>query len=181
MDKKYDCIFLDRDGTINIDPGYISDVKNFKFYDYTFDALQVLNKLSNKFIIITNQSGVSRGIIKINKFIEINRFIYKSFAENNINLLNIYFCTDHPKKATARRKPGIGMFLEASNDFSIELSNCLMIGDSSSDILPAFNLGMDSMLVLSGRGKTFVESFDENFKPNYISENLWTGARELVK
>ena len=180
MDKKYDCIFLDRDGTINIDPGYISDVKNFKFYDYTFDALQVLSKISKKFIIITNQSGVSRGIIKMNKLTEINKFIYNKFAENTINLLNIYICTDHPKKATHRRKPGIGMFLEASSDFSIELSKCLMIGDSSSDILPAFNLGMDSMLVLSGRGKTYIESFDENFKPNYIAENLLIGARELV-
>ena len=181
MDKKYDCIFLDRDGTINIDPGYISDVKNFKFYDYVFNALQILSKISKKFIIITNQSGVSRGLIKKNKLIAINKFIYKNFSENNINLLNIYFCTDHPKKSTARRKPGVGMFLEASNDFSIELSNCLMIGDASSDILPAFNLGMDSMLVLSGRGKTFIESFNEDFKPSYIAENLLAGAKELVK
>ena len=96
-------------------------------------------------------------------------------------MLNIYFCTDNPKKSTARRKPGVGMFLEASNDFSIELSNCLMIGDASSDILPAFNLGMDSMLVLSGRGKTFIKSFDEGFKPNYIANNLLDGARKLVK
>ena len=56
-----------------------------------------------------------------------------------------------------------------------------MIGDALSDILPAFNLGMDSMLVLSGRGKTFIESFDRDFKPNYIAENLLTGAKELVK
>jgi len=181
MDKKYDCIFLDRDGTINIDPGYISDVKSFKFYDYAFDALQLLSKISKKFIIITNQSGVARGIIKESNLIDINEFIFKNFAENNINLLKIYFCTDHPKNATSRRKPDVGMFLEASNDFNIQLSNCLMIGDASSDILPAFNLGMDSMLVLSGRGKTFIESFDEDFKPNYITENLLTGARELVK
>ena len=181
MNKKYDCIFLDRDGTVNIDPGYISDVKNFKFYDYTFDALQILSKISKKFIIITNQSGVSRGLIKETKLIEINNFIYKNFAQNNINLLNIYFCTDHPKKSTARRKPGVGMFLEASNDFSVELSNCLMIGDALSDILPAVTLGMDSMLVLSGRGKSFIESFDEDFKPNYFAENLLTGARKLVK
>ena len=181
MGKKYDCIFLDRDGTINIDPGYISDVKNFKFYDYAFDALNVLSKISKKFIIITNQSGVSRGLIKNNKLIEINKFIYKNFSENNINLLNIYFCTDHPKKSTARRKPGVGMFLEASNDFSVELSYCLMIGDALSDILPAVTLGMDSMLVLSGRGKTFIESFDEGFKPSYIAENLLVGARKLVK
>ncbi len=181
MQKKYDCIFLDRDGTINIDPGYISDVKNFKFYDYSFDALRVLSKLSKDFIIITNQSGVSQGLIKKNKLIEINKFITKKFSENNLNLLNIYFCTDHPEKATSRRKPDVGMFLEASIDFNINLSKCLMIGDALSDILPAVKLGMDSMLVLSGKGKTFIESFDKNFKPNYVAENLLIGARELVK
>ena len=181
MDKKYECIFLDRDGTINIDPGYISDVKDFKFYDYAFDALRVLSKLSANFIIITNQSGVARGIIKESNLVDINKFVFKTFAENNINLLNIYFCTDHPENATSRRKPGVGMFLEASNDFNIKLSNCLMIGDASSDILPAVALGMDSMLVLSGRGRTFIESFDEGFKPDYIAENLLIGARKLVK
>ena len=181
MNKKYDCIFLDRDGTINIDPGYISDVNNFKFYDYVFDALQVLSKLSKDFIIITNQSGVARGLIKESNLIEINKFIFENFAENNINLLDIYFCTDHPESSTIRRKPGVGMFLEASNDFNIELSNCLMIGDTLSDILPAVTLGMDSMLVLSGRGKTFIKSFDEGFKPNYIANNLLDGARKLVK
>ena len=181
MDKKYDCIFLDRDGTINIDPGYISDVKNFKFYDYAFDALRVLSKLSANFIIITNQSGVARGIIKESNLVDINKFVFKNFAKNNINLLDIYFCTDHPENATSRRKPGVGMFLEASNDFNIQLSNCLMIGDASSDILPAVTLGMDSMLVLSGRGRTFIESFDEDSKPDYIAENLLIGARKLVK
>ena len=181
MDKKYDCIFLDRDGTINIDPGYISDVKDFKFYDYTFDALRTLRKLSANFIIITNQSGVARGIIKESNLIDINKFIFKNFAENNINLLNIYFCADHPEDATSRRKPGLGMFIEASNDFNIQLSNCLMIGDSLSDILPAVALEMDSMLVLSGKGKTFIESFDKDFKPSYFAENLLAGARELVK
>ena len=73
------------------------------------------------------------------------------------------------------------MFLEASNDFNIQLSNCLMIGDALSDILPAVTLGMDSMLVLSGRGKSFIESFDEEFRPDYIAENLLIGARKLVK
>ena len=181
MDKKYDCIFLDRDGTINIDPGYIPDVENFKFYDYVFDALRVLSKLSKDFIIITNQSGVSRGFIKESNLIEINKFIFKNFAENNINLLDIYCCTDHPENSTIRRKPGVGMFLEASNDFNIDLSNCLMIGDALSDILPAVTLGMDSMLVLSGEGKKTVEIFDKGFKPSYIVENILVGARKLVK
>ena len=76
MANKYECIFLDRDGTINFDPGYISSVKNLKFYDYTFKALRLLKPLTKSFIIVTNQSGVSRGLIKEKKLIEINSFIY---------------------------------------------------------------------------------------------------------
>ena len=67
MASKYECIFLDRDGTINIDPGYISSVEGFKFYDHTFKSLKILSSLTKFFIIITNQSGVSRGIIKEKK------------------------------------------------------------------------------------------------------------------
>ena len=59
MISKYECIFLDRDGTINFDPGYISKVKDFKFYNYTFKALRLLKPLTKSFIIITNQSGVT--------------------------------------------------------------------------------------------------------------------------
>ena len=180
MNKKYDCIFLDRDGTINIDPGYISGLKNFKFYDYTFDALRILAKISKSFIIITNQSGVARGLIKESKLIEINEHISKNFIKNNLNLLKIYYCIDHPKNSTNRRKPDVGMFLEASNDFDIKLSNCLMIGDSLSDIIPAVKLGMESMFVLSGRKNFFIENFNKDFKPNYFAENLLIGAMRLV-
>ena len=74
----------------------------------------------------------------------------------------------------------VGMFLEASNDFDIKLSNCLMIGDALSDIIPAVRLGMESMFVLSGRGKTFIENFNKDLKPNYIAEDLLIGARRLV-
>ena len=61
--KKYDTIFLDRDGTINFDPGYISSLDDFKFYDFTLKALKNLKKITKQFCIITNQSGVARGII----------------------------------------------------------------------------------------------------------------------
>ena len=61
--KKYDAIFLDRDGTINLDPGYINSLNNYQFYEYTFEALKNLKKLTDRFCIITNQSGVARGII----------------------------------------------------------------------------------------------------------------------
>ena len=88
MASKYECIFLDRDGTINFDPGYISSFKDLKFYDYTFKALRLLKPLTKSFIIITNQSGVSRGIIKEKKLIEINSFIYSKFLENKLKIIS---------------------------------------------------------------------------------------------
>ena len=181
MINKYECIFLDRDGTINFDPGYISDVKDLKFYDYTFKALRLLKSLTKSFIVITNQSGVSRGIIKEKKLIEMNSFIHSKFLENKLNLLDIYYCTDLPGNGSTFRKPGVGMFLQASKKYDIDLTNCIMIGDSYRDIVPANELGMSSLFVLSGNGKKDLNKFDHSFKPDYIAEDLFLGAEHLIK
>lgn len=181
MNKKYDCIFLDRDGTINIDPGYISKLQDFKFFDFAFAALNMLKTLTTNFIIITNQSGVSRGLILEKDLKKINEYIFKEFSKNNLQLLDIYYCTDHPDNSSGRRKPGVEMFVEASDKYSLDLSRCLMIGDSKTDILPAKILGMESMLVLSGEGEKYENSFYEKERPDYISKNLMFGALELIK
>ena len=181
MASNFDCIFLDRDGTINFDPGYISSVKDFKFYDYTFKALRLLRPLTKSFIIITNQSGVSRGIIKEKKLIEINSFIYSKFHENKLNLLDIYFCTDLPGVGSTFRKPGVGMFLQAASKYDIDLTKCIMIGDSYKDIVPANELGMTSLFVLSGNGKKDLHKLYHSFKPDYIAEDLYLGAEHLIK
>ena len=178
---KYDCIFIDRDGTVNYDPGYISNLKDFKFFDFSISALKLLASITNKFIVITNQSGISRGLIKENDLFEINNYILDECANNNIPLLKIYYCIDHPDRASARRKPGAGMFLEASKEFNLDLSNCLMIGDSISDIQPANNLGMESMLVLTGNGNNHQNRFESNDAPNYCAENILAGAKLLLE
>ena len=181
MISKYECIFLDRDGTINLDPGYISSVRDLKFYDYTFKALKLLKPLTKSFIIITNQSGVSRGIIKEEKLIEMNSFIHSKFLENKINLLDIYYCTDLPGNGSTFRKPEVGMFLQASSKHNIDLKRCIMIGDSFIDIVPANKLGMSSLFVLSGNGRKDLHKFDHSFKPDHIAENLFLGAEHLIK
>ena len=177
--KNYECIFLDRDGTINHDPGYISQLEDFKLFDFTVSALRLLTSISNKFIIITNQSGIGRRLIKEIDLLGINNFIMSEFANNDIPLLKIYYCPDHPDQASDRRKPGVGMFIESSKDYSIDLSNCLMIGDSISDIQPTKNLGMDSMLVLTGNGESHQSRFSEENKPTYVTQNILTGAKLL--
>ena len=109
-----------------------------------FKALKLLKPITKSFIIITNQSGVSRGIIEEEKLIEINSFIHSKFLENTLNLLDIYFCTDLPGVGSTFRKPGVGMFLQASSDYNIDLTKCIMIGDSYKDVLAAQNAEINS-------------------------------------
>ena len=177
--KKYNCIFLDRDGTLNPDPGYISSLDDFEFYEFTIPALKKISEAGNRFCIVTNQSGVERGFIQKNKLDKIHDFIIEKFKKNNIPLLEIYTCSDHPDKATERRKPGPGMFLEAEADHDLNLLDCLMIGDSVTDIEAGEMMGMDTMLVLTGRGKETMNSLLEYQAPTFIVKNLGEGAEKL--
>ena len=120
----YDCIFLDRDGTLNPDPGYINNLKDYKFYDFTIPALRLMSKQTNQFCIVTNQSGVGRGLVSIENLRSINNFIKKELKRNGITLIDIYMCFDHPDNASNYRKPGLGMFIDAQNDHNLNLSKC---------------------------------------------------------
>ncbi len=177
--KKYDCLFLDRDGTLNPDPGYINSLDDFTFYDFTLPALKKVCTIVDRVCIVTNQSGIGRGLIQQNNLDEIHRFIKKEFEINDIPLLDIYVCPDHPDNATERRKPGPGMFLEAEMDHNIDLMSSLMIGDSKSDIQSGEMLGMDTMLVLTGKGNDAMDNLPEYEMPTYIVKNLKEGVDRL--
>ena len=178
--KIYDCIFLDRDGTINSDrKGYINSLQNFNLYDFTIPALKRLSELGNKFCIITNQSGISRGLIKEENLNFIHDFIYRIFKQHEIKLLKIYTCFDHPDNATDRRKPGIGMFLEAKRDYGFDLKKCLMIGDSYADMKAGSLQGMDTMLVLTGHGQKTLGILGKKETPTYIVKDLYDGVEKL--
>ena len=170
--NNYECIFLDRDGTINHDPGYISDLCDFKFFDFALPTLKELSRIGYKFCIITNQSGVGRGLIKEKKLGEIHQYIQKEFSKNNISLLGIYTCTDHPNQASKRRKPDTGMFLEAMDEHGFNLKKCLVIGDSIVDIKAGCSLGMDTMLVLTGLGLKTKTQISGNLETTYVVESL---------
>ncbi|NQU28038.1 MAG: HAD family hydrolase [Candidatus Marinimicrobia bacterium] len=178
--KKYDMIFLDRDGTINPDPGYIANLDDFQFYEFLFPALKLLSDYGQRFSIITNQSGVARGIIKQSQLDEINDFIIKSFARNKIPLYNIYVCTDHPDTATENRKPGTGMFRQAARDYDLQLQDCLMIGDSEKDIIAGQKLAMETMLVLTGEGEKTYTKIKTTAPPTYVVKNIVEGTKLLM-
>jgi len=119
-------------------------------------------------------------LLDINDLREINSNIRNEFMINDINLLEIYYCTDHPDNASNQRKPGTGMFIDAADEYDIDLKNCLMIGDSERDLIPAHVLGMDSMLVLTGNGHLTIDTIAPADKPTYIAENILEGAKMLV-
>ncbi len=178
---KYDTIFLDRDGTLNFDPGYISSLDQFEFYDFSIPALKLLSDHGNRFCMVTNQSGVSRGLIVETDLNKIHDYIRNQFAENDIRLLDIYFCPDHPDNATDRRKPGIGMFIEAAEEHAIDLRKSLMIGDGIADISAGNELGMDTMLVLTGRGNQTKLNLPDSIKPTYMVKNIYYGAQLILE
>ncbi len=177
---KYDTIFLDRDGTLNFDPGFINNVEDFRFFNFTIPALKILSERGQRFCIVTNQSGVGRGLITEAELNEIHDYIRKIFSENDINLMDIIVCHDHPDEATKRRKPETGMFLEIAKKYEIILEECLIIGDSENDTIPAQKLGMESMLVLTGNGHLTLDNITPQNKPTYIVENILEGAKKII-
>ena len=177
--KQYDTIFLDRDGTINPDPGYIRSLDQFEFYSYTLNALSNLSYAGNRFCIITNQSGVGRGIVHLEALAKIHNYILNSFHDNGIDLLGIYFCPSHPDEKSRYRKPEVGMFKQASKDHGINLARSIMIGDAVSDIEAGVNSNMDTMLLLSGRGEDSQKNLGE-FSPTYIAKDLAEGAGQIL-
>jgi|LUMJ01.1.fsa_nt_gb histidinol-phosphate phosphatase family protein len=176
--KNYDTIFLDRDGTLNPDPGYINRLEDYSFFDFCIPALKKLSDF--RFCIVTNQSGISRGLIEIDTLNNIHAFVRNSFIENGLNLLQIYICTDHPDKATEHRKPGLGMFNQASQEYGIDLEQSLMIGDSIADMEAARNIGMDAILVRTGNGAESENHYIDSDFPTAVLDNLEKAADWIV-
>lgn len=179
--KQYDTIFLDRDGTLNPDPGYINCLEDFSFYNFTIPALSRLSEAGNRFCIVTNQSGVARGYVKIESLEEIHNFVRVSFDENDINLIGIYVSLDLPEDGSENRKPGPGLFRQAEKEHVIKLSDSLMIGDSPADIEAGVNLGLETMLVRTGNGELTEQALGNDLRPTVITDDLSTGADWILQ
>lgn len=178
--RKYDVLFLDRDGTINPDPGYISSLNDYKLYPFMDEVILKFAENGEQVAVVTNQSGVDRGIIKESDLRQIHDFLETRFTGGGVDFLGVYFCPDHPEAASDRRKPGKGMFLEVARDHAIDLTRSIIIGDGLTDMEAGFNLGIDTMLVLTGQGRrTKKELVARETFPTYITRNILTGIKYL--
>ena len=174
-------IFLDRDGTIIKDRGYINDIKDIVFYDFTFDCLKELQKYFLLFII-TNQPGVAKGIIEVTNLNRIHSYILHKMNDHGIDIKEIYCCPHKKEDNCICRKPNSFFIDTAKNKFSIDVENSFVIGDHESDIELAIRINANGIFVLTGHGqKHFHELSLQQRQKIKICSNLKTATKTILK
>lgn len=168
-------IFLDRDGTLNIDHGYVHTIDQFEFIEGSIEALKVLQEMGYCLILVTNQSGIARGYFSEDDFNQLTEWMDWSLEDRGVHLDGIYYCPHHPegkgeyRKECDCRKPKGGMLLEAIKDFDIDPKQSIMIGDKLDDVLAGKSAGV-STTVLVRTGKAISEEIAAN--ADYVIDSI---------
>ncbi|MFT6986087.1 MAG: D-glycero-D-manno-heptose 1,7-bisphosphate phosphatase [Psychromonas sp.] len=152
-------VFLDRDGVINVDNGYVSKVDDFEFIEGVIDACKKLKEKGYLLVVITNQSGIARGYFTEQQFHTLTEWMDWSFTDRGVDLDGIYYCPHHYEKGIGEfkldcdcRKPKPGMLLSAIEELNIDVTNSILVGDKVSDIQAGIAAGVQSnYLVKTGK------------------------------
>jgi len=144
-------LFLDRDGIINKDYGYVYKVENFEFNKAIFDIVKYFQDKGYLIIVITNQSGIGRGYYSEDDFFKLSKYMLEEFKKRDLNINSIYYCPHAPEIECSCRKPATKMIESAKEDFNIDLKNSIMVGDKQSDINLAKNAGIGVSVAIGDR------------------------------
>jgi len=163
LNRPQKCVFLDRDGVINIDTDLIHRPEDFELYPYASSSIKTLNKLGYLVVVVTNQSVIARGLCSIEELGEIHKKMETELGADGAYVEAIYFCPHHPhggfegevkeyKIPCSCRKPSPGMLLEAQKRFNIDFSKSFLVGDSPRDIEAGAAAGVTTIRVKTGHG-----------------------------
>lgn len=169
--RKKPAVFLDRDGVLTKERGFISKIDEIELFSYVPECIKKIHKKGYLAIVITNQSGVSRGLFTEKQLLEIHK---KIIRETGVEA--IYYCPHHIQGKIERyrilcdcRKPSIGLIRQACREFDIDMGNSYMVGDRASDILTGINAQVKTVLLESGYGS---KNLEESVKADYIMDDL---------
>ncbi|MCS7152193.1 MAG: HAD family hydrolase [Endomicrobia bacterium] len=171
---KYPIIFLDRDGTIIVDKVYLNNPDEVEFIDGVIDGLKKLYDNGYKLVIVTNQSGVSRGKVSLDNLEKIHEKIKSILNAHGVSLFKIFYCPHLPEDNCECRKPKIGMVKEIENIINKEKS--FVIGDKDSDIGFGKNLGIKTILLLPNEKNNESGTTE---KPDFVVSSFYS-AVEIV-
>jgi D-glycero-D-manno-heptose 1,7-bisphosphate phosphatase len=172
QNPKSKAVFIDRDGTLIEEVNFLHRVEDLQYFPFTDEAIRLLKASGFLVVLVTNQSGIGRGVYTEAQMHTVHEQIQTDLTEK---LDAIYFCPHLPNEGCACRKPNLGMIESAMADLPIDLENSWMIGDKVLDVELGKNAGIKTVLVLTGYGKKHLESLKR--KPDFIVENL----REAVE
>lgn len=175
-------LFLDRDGVINIDHGHVHTVQNFHFIDGIFDLARLAHQYGYKILVITNQSGIARGLYTEKQFNELTEWMCDQFSVRGAIISKVYFSPYHPTEGVGdfrrdhiSRKPNPGMILQAQSEFDLNLKKSILIGDNMSDIQAGATAGVGTNVLLGKNGSIRPTNAEFTFMENIIdASNLLT-------
>lgn len=180
-------VFLDRDGTINFDSGYIKDPDSVVILDGVTEGIKKLrNDYGFKIIVISNQAGVSRGLITIEDVELVNEKVKSLLAKEYAILDAIYYCPYHPDydppEKTICRKPSPFMVVQAAKNHNINLSESYMVGDRWGDVICGLDAGVKSILLKSDILQDEISILHSRGKnPNFIAANFKDACEYIIK
>ena len=182
-------VFIDRDGTISEEVGYINHPSRFRLFSYSAEAIRLLNEHGWLAIVVTNQAGVARGYFSEDVIVSVHDQLKQGLQVGSAQLDAIYYCAHHPSVGEPPyrldcdcRKPKTGLIDCATKDLEIDLAASWMVGDRYSDVELARNAGLHSAFVLSGYGRGEWEYQRHSWKhqPNLVAENLLEAVKKIL-
>jgi D-glycero-D-manno-heptose 1,7-bisphosphate phosphatase len=176
-------VFLDRDGTINEEMGYINDLSRLRILPGVATALKFLKSYGFKLIVISNQSGPARGYFPKELVFETNELLQKRLMKKGVSIDDFFICFHHPEENCSCRKPKPGLILQALKKYSIDLERSYLIGDKIIDIETARNAGIKGILVLTGYGKGELKYVapQKGIFPYFVAKDLESAAEFIIK
>lgn len=149
-------LFLDRDGVVNIEKNYLHKIEDFELMTGIVDVCRMYQEQGYLIIIVTNQSGISRGYYTEEDFAHLSRWMIKHFKEFGITITHIYHCPHHESidGVCECRKPEPGMFLSAQKEYGLDMASSVMIGDNERDIEAALKAGVGTNILLSSEASS---------------------------
>lgn len=183
-------IFLDRDGTINRESGYINNIAMFEFLPGAVDALRLLKNSGWQLIVITNQAGIARGYFSEDFLFGLHKYMQEQLKIQNAEVDAIYYCPHHPevgsfpyRKDCNCRKPKTGLIDRALVENEIDIANSFMVGDRYSDIKTGSASNIKTVFIRSGygRGEWEKDHLIWDTKPDFIYDNILEFAQSIAK